>query len=306
MNEFSIIEKYFAPLGRDGFKDDAAVLQIPSGHELVVTSDTLNEGVHFWEGEDAAFIARKALRVNLSDLAAMGADPFCYQLNIAYPQKPTERWLQKFTDALAADQKEFDIFCSGGDTTSINGPLSLSISITALGLVPRGKAVKRSGAKDGDVAVLTGPIGDAWIGLEVLRGNIKPAHPERYLNAYRAPVPQIKIAANVRTHAHAGADISDGLIADLGHICKASNIGAMIELAKIPFSPHALELASAQQLITGGDDYQLVLAVPPAQLSALDFPHHVIGRFEAGRQGVVVMDKDGQPLSFSSAGWQHF
>ena len=111
-NEFSIIEKYFTPLGKDGFKDDAAVLHIPACHELVVTSDTLNEGTHFWVGEEPAFIAHKALRVNLSDLAAMGADPFCYQLNIAYPQKPSEEWLEKFTDALAADQKEFDIFCS--------------------------------------------------------------------------------------------------------------------------------------------------------------------------------------------------
>ncbi len=308
MNEFSIIEKYFAPLGRDGFKDDAAVLEIPAGHELVVTSDTLNEGTHFWPNEAPEFIAHKALRVNLSDLAAMGAEPLCYQLNIAYPQKPSAEWLTQFTSALAADQKEFGIFCSGGDTTSINGPLSLSI--TALGLVPTGKAVKRSGAKEGDAVVLTGSIGDALIGLEILRGHIA-SNESSFLKAYRKPIPQTAIAAQVRSHAHAGADISDGLIADLGHICTASNLGAVLELDKIPFSREAQQLINAklikpEQLLTGGDDYQLVLAVPQAALGSLPFPHHVIGRFEAGAAGVQIMDKNGKALSFSSAGWQHF
>lgn len=303
-NEFSIIEKYFTPLGKDGFKDDAAVLHIPAGHELVVTSDTLNEGTHFWVGEEPAFIAHKALRVNLSDLAAMGADPFCYQLNIAYPQKPSEEWLEKFTDALAADQKEFDIFCSGGDTTSVNGPLS--ISITALGLVPTGTAVKRSGSKAGDAVVVTGNIGDAFIGLEILRGNLNPENPEPFLNAYKKPYPETKVAAQIRAHAHAAADVSDGLLADLGHICAASGLSATIELDKIPFSSEAFDLATPEQLLTGGDDYCLVLAVAPEKLPKLGFAHHVIGHFTAGQGGVKVLDKNGKFLSFSASGWQHF
>ena len=301
MNEFDIIAKYFAPLGKDGFKDDAAVLQIPAGHELVVTSDTLNEGTHFWVGEAPEFIAHKALRVNLSDLAAMGAEPFCYQLNIAYPQKSDAAWLEKFTSALAADQKEFGIFCSGGDTTSINGPLS--ISITALGLVPAGKAVKRSGAKAGDTIVLSGPVGDAWIGLEVLRGNLKLENPEAFLNAYRKPMPQTKIAASVRAYAHAAADVSDGLIADFMHIAAASNLAAVIEVERIPVSPEALKFAKLEDLVSGGDDYQLVLAVPPENLAHLDFPHHIIGRFEAGE---VALRFEGQKLALKQTGWSHF
>lgn len=301
MNEFDIIAKFFAPLGKDGFKDDAAVLQIPPGHELVVTSDTLNEGTHFWVNEAAEFIAHKALRVNLSDLAAMGAEPLCYQLNIAYPQKPEALWLEKFTDALAADQKEFGIFCSGGDTTSINGPLS--ISIAALGLVPSGRAVKRSGAKAGDAVVLTGPVGDAWIGLEILRGHIKPENPQPFLEACRKPVPQTKIAASVRAYANAAADVSDGLIADLMHIAKASNLAAVIEADKIPVSPEAAKLAKLEDLVSGGDDYQLVLAVPPDNLAALDFPHHVIGRFEAGPP---TLHFEGPALALKQTGWSHF
>lgn len=304
MNEFEIIEKYFAPLGLDGFMDDAAVIEIPDGFDLVVTSDTLNEGTHFWVGEDAAFIAHKALRVNLSDLASMGADPLCYQLNIAYPEKPSAEWLEKFTGALGADQKEFGLYCSGGDTTSINGPLS--ISITALGLVPKGQAVRRGGAKAGDAVVLTGPIGGAWIGLEILRGHLSPENPAPFLAACRVPVPQIKIVSAIRAHAHAVADISDGLLADLGHICAASGVGADIVLADIPFAPGALSLAEAEKLLTGGDDYQLVLAVPPESLSQLGFEHHVIGQFVQGAADVRVMDKDGKILSFCASGWQHF
>jgi thiamine-monophosphate kinase len=304
MHEFDMIEQYFAPLGKDGFKDDAAVLQIPARHELVVTSDTLNEGTHFWIGEEPAFIAHKALRVNLSDLAAMGADPFCYQLNIAYPKKPSEDWLRKFTGALAADQKEFGIFCSGGDTTSING--SLSISITALGLAPTGSAVKRSGAQAGDAVVVTGSIGDAFIGLEILRGNLKSENPAPFLNAYKKPYPATKIAVHLRAHAHAAADISDGLLADLGHICAASCLSAVIELDKIPFSCEAFDLATPEQLLTGGDDYRLVLAMAPEDLPKLVFPHFVIGHFAAGEGGVKVLDKNGKSLSFSASGWQHF
>lgn len=304
MNEFSIIAQYFAPLGRDGFKDDAAVIGVPPGRELVVTSDTLNEGTHFWPGEAPEFIAHKALRVNLSDLAAMGADPLCYQLNIAYPRRPSAEWLAAFTAALAADQAEFGIYCSGGDTTSINGPLS--ISITAIGTVLEGQAVRRSGAKAGDAVVLSGPVGAAWLGLEILRGHIAPDDPALFLDAYRRPVPQTRIAPSVRRFAGAAADVSDGLIADLGHICSASGVRAVIRAADIPLPNGAGVLAPLEKLLSGGDDYQLVMAVAPERLSQLDFPHFVIGRFEAGEPGVHVVDEQRRALPFASAGWQHF
>lgn len=309
MNEFEIIEKYFAPLSRDGLKDDTAVLKIPPGHDLIVTSDTLNEGTHFPVGEAPEFIAHKALRVNLSDLAAAGAAPLAYQLNIAFPQRPSPEWLEKFTGALAADQREFGIFCSGGDTTSINGPLS--ISITAMGLVPAGEGLRRSGARPDDAVVLTGPVGDAFIGLEIVRGKLNPAEREAFLRAYRKPEPQIKIAPSVRKFARAAADISDGLLADLGHICEASGLSAIVDLEKIPFSAGARRLlaegaVTAGQLLSGGDDYQLVLAVAPENLPHLSFSHHVIGRFASGEPRVAVLDESGGDVSFSEHGWQHF
>ena len=192
MNEFEMIERYCVPLtrghaGTDALRDDAAVLGIPSDRELIVTSDTLNEGVHFPEGEDPAFIAHKSLRVNLSDLAAMGADPLSYSLNVAFPEKPAESWLSTFSKALQEDNTRFDIFCAGGDTTSIKGGY-LSISVTAFGTVPKGTAVRRSGAKAGDVLLVTGPVGDAVLGLKALRGGLETAYPCA-VERYRMPQP---------------------------------------------------------------------------------------------------------------------
>ncbi|MCC6597731.1 MAG: thiamine-phosphate kinase [Alphaproteobacteria bacterium] len=309
MNEFEIIEKYFAPLSRDGLRDDTAVLKIPPGFDLIVTSDTLNEGVHFPLGEAPEFIAHKALRVNLSDLAAAGARPLSYQLNLAFVQKPDCGWLEKFTGVLAADQALFDIYCSGGDTTSIKG--GFSVSITALGLVPSGQALGRGGAKAGDAVVLSGPVGDALIGLEALRGNIITPHADFFALAYRKPLPRLALAEGLRRYAHAAVDISDGLIADLGHVCRASAVTAEIELAKIPFSAQASLLlesgaVSVEALLTGGDDYQLALAVPPENIGFLDFEHYVIGRFVSGSPKVEVLDAGGEVLSFKKGGWQHF
>lgn len=309
MNEFEIIEKYFAPLSRDGLQDDTAALEIPPGHDLVVTSDTLNEGTHFPVGEAPEFIAHKALRVNLSDLAAAAASPLAYQLNLAFPAKPAPEWLEKFTGALAADQREFGIFCSGGDTTSIAGPLS--VSITALGLAPHGTRLRRSGARHGDAVVLTGTVGDAFIGLEIIKRRLETQNPEPFLDAYRKPEPQTKIASAIRGLTRAAADVSDGLLADLGHICKASNLEAILEFDKIPFSAGVRRLieegaVEAGRLLAGGDDYRLVLAVPPESLPRLGFPHHVIGRFSQGSPRVAVLDGAGEEMPFPARGWQHF
>lgn len=312
MNEFGIIENFFKPLsqGHDELQDDAAVLEIPQGHELVVTSDTLNEGIHFPEGEAPENIAHKALRVNLSDLAAMGAKPLSYQLNIAFPTKPSEEWLQSFTNALLEDQKTYGIFCSGGDTTSIKGD-HLSISITALGLVPKGKALRRSGAKDGDKIIVTGFIGDAYLGLKALRENLDFP---KAIQRYKKPEPRICEIQEIIPYINAAADISDGFLADAQHIAKASKLGMNIDTSTIKFSGEvetaiAQNIMTKKQAITGGDDYELILAVSPEHtkevlkyLEDQNLKPFIAGDFR-GRTGKFTrneaeIDKD--------SGWTHF
>ena len=270
MSEIEIIEDYFARLtmgheGTDGLKDDAAVLDIPDGHELVVTSDTLNEGVHFLEGESPENIAYKALRVNLSDLAAMAATPLCYQLNIAFPEEPKDQWLKAFGDALYDDNKAFNVYCSGGDTTGIKGD-RLSISITAIGTVPKGKAVRRSGVQKGDVIIITGPLGDAALGLKVLQEGLDQEPYKHAVERYHVPEPRLGIEDITRKYVNAAADISDGVMIDLMRIHRASGFGADVDLAKIEFSDEVCKaidnkVMSIEEAIKGGDDYELILAV---------------------------------------------
>jgi thiamine-monophosphate kinase len=313
MNEFETIQKYFRPLteGRDALQDDAAVLTIPAGYELVVTSDTLNSGTHFVENTSPENIAHKSLRVNLSDLAAMGAKPLAYQLNIAFPKKPDESWLSSFTGALLNDQKKFEIYCSGGDTTSIFGPLS--ISITAMGIVPTGQALRRSGAKPGDHIILTGPVGDASIGLRVLQGQIKTADDNYFINAAFQPMPRTAHIKILREFCSAAIDISDGLLADLGHMAVASGCGAEIAVQPDMFSAQAQKTGiRAAQLLTGGDDYELLLAARPekspallAELGAQGLFPTKIGTFTIGQE-VAVRDEAGQPVLPEKRGWTHF
>ena len=333
MNEFDVIARYFAPLCENELDDDAAVLSVPEGCELVVTTDTLNAGTHFLEGATPADIAHKALRVNLSDLVAMGAEPFRYQLAIAFPTPPDEAWLAEFTKALAEDQDTFGISCSGGDTTSIFGPLS--ISITAMGLVPAGKAVKRSGARAGDVIALSGPVGDALIGLKTLQDH-NDRHceeadadeaiqqsglprsfqslamtelGEHFISHYYHPQPRLDLISLMREYAHAAVDISDGLLADLGHIAEASGLAAVVELEKIAFSEPAQRLldqgsVTAEELLSGGDDYELLLAM--SEEDAARFPNvQIIGRFEEG-SGVQLLDQQGKNVALKHTGWSHF
>ncbi len=320
MNEFEMIQSYFRPLTMNraeagGLKDDAAILDIPQGYELVISSDTLNEGVHFVRGESAANIAHKALRVNLSDMAAMGANPYCYQLNLAFSDFPDEAWAKEFSAALLADNQEFGIFCSGGDTTVTEGPLLVSMTIT--GLVLKNNAVKRSGAKDGDLLVVSGTIGDAAIGVKVLLGLLKLADPAPFLKACHTPMPRTPISHAVSRFANAGIDISDGFIADIGHVSSASGLAARVELDKIPLSAAArgvleTKKVKIEQLLTGGDDYELALAVPHENFEAFQkeaaergVQLSVVGVFEQG-QGVRVFDGAGKVLAFDRAGWTHF
>lgn len=305
MNEFDIIGRYFAPLSLDGLINDAAVLDIPSGHQLVVSSDTLNAGTHFLKDANPADIAHKALRVNLSDLAAMGATPLAYQLNIAYPEKPAKAWLQAFTGALAEDQQKFGIVCSGGDTTRIQG--ALSISITVMGTVEAGQALIRTGAQPGDVIVLTGPIGDAWIGLKMLQEVIQVPDDDQayFIDRYHRPAP---VFIKNTKHIQAAIDISDGFLADLMHICEGSGVTAHVDARCIPFSDQALRLldggtVTLENLLTGGDDYQLILAVPEDKAAQYGT---IVGRFSQGEPCVHVLDRQGEKVDLKHTGWSHF
>lgn len=322
MNEFEMIERYFLPLtcrhaGTAGLRDDAAVLGIPDGHELVVTSDTLNEKVHFLAGEKPDNIARKALRVNLSDLAAMGATPLCYQLNIAFPQKPEEAWLAAFSKALQEDNEAYGVFCSGGDTTSIKGDC-LSVSITAMGIVPKGMAVRRNGAQDGDYIVLTGAVGDASLGLKVLQEGLDVQDYAHAVSRHQVPCPRMSIEEIVRQYAHAAADISDGLLADCMHIANASGLGAEIDLDKMVFSEgvqRALDgkIIMLEDVLKGGDDYELILAVSPKILPLMicslqknGLNPLVIGSFKELNLGLSLLNTLTLCLSDESLGWKHF
>lgn len=323
MNEFSVIEKYFKALtmghaGTAGLLDDAAVLSITEGHELVVTSDTLNEGVHFLDGELPENVARKALRVNLSDLASMGATPLCYQLNIAFPNKPEEEWLADFSAALLLDNKRYDIFCSGGDTTSIKGG-KLSVSITAMGVVPKGRAVRRTGAKVGDTIVITGGVGDAALGLKLLMaGDMSEPSYQAAIDRYLLPDPRVGMEALLQEYVNASADISDGLFADCMHIAKASSLGVEIDFGALKFSKAVIEAVengaiSMEEAARGGDDYELILAVSSDKLEVLlgelgkyHLNPMVIGSFTESTLKLYINGTGSYRIDVISQGWQHF
>ena len=247
--EFDLIETYFKPLAKGapgalGLADDAAVLTPTGGHDLVVTQDMLVEGVHFRDTDPAGRVAQKALRVNLSDLAAMGATPVAYLLSLALPAAVDDAWVAAAAAGLAADQAEFGVHLIGGDTVSTPGPLTLSI--TALGQTPNGLALRRSGARPGDLVMVSGMIGDACLGLDVLEGGdtTAPGAPgapgaDYLVDRYQLPSPRLSLGLALRGLATAAIDISDGLVADLGHLCGASGVGAAVDLGRVPVSPAA-------------------------------------------------------------------
>ncbi|NBX03887.1 MAG: thiamine-phosphate kinase [Alphaproteobacteria bacterium] len=304
--EFDIIQTIFAPLAR-GFSgslnltDDAALIDVPAGHQLVATKDALVAGVHFFESDDAALIAKKALRTNLSDLASMGAEPLCYLLAIMLPKDAPTPWLQRFADGLLQDQTEFGIHLAGGDTVATPGPLSLSI--TALGLVPTGAALRRNGAKIGDDVYVSGTLGDSALGLAAINsGSDEPYLTQRYL----LPQPRVSLGVSLRGAASACLDISDGLVQDLGHICAASNVGADIVAEKIPLSPAAQKLPDAlTAALSGGDDYELLFTASPENASKIPTGCTRIGKITAG-EGVRMLDASGNPIEISHKGFSHF
>jgi thiamine-monophosphate kinase len=326
--EFELIARYFAPLARGfpgafGLLDDAAVIAPPPGHELVAKTDAIVVGVHFLHDDPPDIIARKALRVNLSDLAAKGAVPRAYMLDIMLPKTVTEEWIAAFARGLAEDQNEYGVHLIGGDTDSTPGPLT--IAIMAFGDVATGRMLRRGGARAGDTVFVTGTIGDAALGLTVQRGslaNLDTNAAHVLVDRYRLPRPRVTLGPLLIGIANAALDVSDGLLADLGHLCEASELTAVIEAPLVPLSTAvravlATNAGHITTVLTGGDDYEILFTAPPeavnelAELSrTLDVPITAIGRMRSPsiekRRQITVLDESGEPLIFDRSGWTHF
>lgn len=321
--EFEIIARYFAPLaagvpGAYGLTDDAAFLDVPAGQELVAKTDSVVAGVHFMPDDPPDSIARKVLRRNLSDLAAKGAVPRWYLLDAAFPKDIGDRWIARFANGLAHDQAEFDVHLVGGDTKATPG--RATFAVTLLGLVAAGRGLHRHGARAGDEIYVTGTIGDAALGLHARHGALKflKSGPRAYLlGRYRLPQPRVAAGPQLRGVATATIDISDGLVADLGHVCETSRVAAVIEENLLPLSAAAKAvLARRPKLIAdvlgGGDDYEILFTAPPSAMQTIArvadasrVPMTRIGRITEGA-GVTVLDPGGRRRKLARTGWMHF
>jgi thiamine-monophosphate kinase len=306
-SEDELITRFFAPLAGEGglaLKDDAALLHPASGHDLVLTVDGIAAGVHFLPDDPPASIAHKALAVNLSDLAAKGADPVGFLLTLALPQDWTEAWLTSFAQGLGQAAEAFRCPLLGGDTVRANGPLWLSV--TALGQVPAGRMVPRGGARPGDRLCVTGTIGDAALGLALRRGE-RPAwasdlareHQDFLIDRYLHPRARVAVAEALREHASAAMDVSDGLAGDLAKMMRVSEATATVELEAIPVSAAVRAALEADSgliglLVTGGDDYEILCAVPEERLAPFLAAAALAG-VEAAAIG-IVQDGEGLPV----------
>lgn len=328
--EFAIIERYFAPLalgepGALGLRDDAALVELVAGQTLVVTTDAIVAGIHFTADADAEQVAAKLLGVNLSDLAAMGARPRAYLLVAALPQawQPAELqvWLERFAGRLAADQARYGLRLLGGDTVATPGPLSLTM--TAIGTVDAGRAVRRSTAEVGDCVYVSGTVGDAALGLLDQTGgldHLDATHRRFLADRLQVPRPRLELGARLFGLASAAADVSDGLVADLERICAASGVDAAIDVDRVPLSPAGTaaiggDSARLAVALSGGDDYELVFTAPGATDAALaniadelGVPITRIGRISpsAGGDRHVFATRGGAPFELQASGWQHF
>ncbi len=322
MTEDDLIARFFAPLAGPaglGLKDDAACLTPPPGCDLVVTVDALVAGVHFFPDDPPASIAVKALAVNLSDLAAKGADPVAYLLTLALPGEPDEGLLAAFAAGLEKAAEPTGIRLIGGDTVRTPGPLT--VSVTAFGSVPSGLMVPRTGARAGDIIAVTGTIGDAALGLRLRRdpdtaARMKSADAAFLLDRYLHPRPRSALAPHLRTVVDAAMDVSDGLVGDCAKMLRVSGVTGVIDLGHIPFSKAAESLVAEsswfESAVTGGDDYELLLAMPPENWDALrdaarslGIPIAAIGRVEAG-DAPLRLSRKGDPVSLSRASYSHF
>lgn len=323
--EFETIARYFAPLaagapGAFGLQNDAAVFSVSAGCEAVVTVDAMIAEIHFLADDPPDHVARKLLRVNLSDLAAMGARPLGYVMTTAFPKEIDAPWLERFVAGLAADQKTFGLSLLGGDTVSTPGPMALTL--TAIGEVEAGRGLTRSGARPGDHIYVSGTIGDGVLGLLALKGklpDLSEADRTALAERYHLPRPRLALGQALvqRGLATAALDVSDGLVGDLGHITAASGIGARVEAAAVPLSPAARRALDADPsllstLLTGGDDYEILFTVAPAQAGDIaDLAQG--GGLDLTRVGIMVeetgvatLDARGDRLPLRQHGWQHF
>ncbi|MCB9968638.1 MAG: thiamine-phosphate kinase [Geminicoccaceae bacterium] len=317
MGEFDVIDRLLKPLAKGfpgalGLADDAALVDVPDGRSLVIAKDAIVEGVHFLADDPPEAVAAKLLRVNLSDLAAMGATPLAYLTVIARPKSLDDAWLEGFVAGLAADQKNFGLHLIGGDLVSTPGPLLLSCTI--LGLVPEGRALTRKGARAGDHIWVSGTLGDAALGLRVLKGLAATEDEAFYLvERYRRPQPRTALGPRLVGLAHAAIDVSDGLVADLTHILDESAAAATVDADALPLSPVAHGMPGCHDAaLVGGDDYELLFTAPDAATPAIEalagelgVALTRIGRIAAG-QGLTVTDGEGRKIALDGLGWRHF
>jgi thiamine-monophosphate kinase len=321
------IIRVLAPLaqgfaGAFGLQDDCALITPTRGTELVLKIDPVAEGVHFLPDDAPEDIAWKALAVNVSDLAAKAARPLGYLMALSFPEAPSAAWLSRFAAGLAEAQACFGCHLIGGDTDRRPGPLTITISI--VGEVERGRMVRRGAARAGDAVLVSGTLGDAALGLALRKEPtlaaiwaLTPAEAAHLRGRYARPEPRLALAGALRDHASAAMDISDGLAKDLARLCAASGCAARVRLADVPLSPAAAKALAAdpslaQRILAGGDDYEILATLPAARAPA--FPAAAatsgiavaqIGLMEAGA-GIVIEDLSGQPLALDRTGWDHF
>ena len=319
-SEFSIIGKYFAPLAGEGafnLRDDAAEIIPTEGMSLVITQDAIAEGIHFFSNDAPDMIAKKALRVNLSDLAAKGAVPKYISLALGLAKSWNEEWIADFAFGLKEDCKTFDVELTGGDTF-VSGD-GFVISITAIGEMPKGSYISRLGASEEDVVYVTGSIGDGALGLLARRQNIGTLNVDEneYLKTrYLLPQPRVEFAKVIREFATASMDISDGLVGDLEKLCQASNVSASVEIKNIPLSKAIKKAVQSESkfletALTGGDDYEILVTIKPQHtaefeeaVSRLPFTVMRIGTISSG-QGVKMFDTSGQVIEFEKSSYDH-
>ncbi len=323
--EERLIARYFRPLatvpGALGLADDAAVIEPPPGGDLVVTTDGVIAGVHFFSSDPPGSVARKVLRMNLSDLAAKGAKPMGFVISIALPAGTDDAFLAAFAAGLGEDASRYGCALYGGDTDRTPGPLS--VSITAFGTVPHGRMVRRSTAQAGDRVIITGTIGDAALGVKLRRDRglakswrLDDAAAAELEQRYLLPQPRNALAEAVLRHANAAMDVSDGLAGDLGKLCRASSVAAEIDVARVPLSAAARAALAAdpaliETVLTGGDDYEIVLTLAPEKFAALRAAAQAagiavaeIGEVRAG-EGARFMHH-GKALAFTQPSYSHF
>ena len=320
--EDRLIARHFQPIathpGALGLADDAAFIKPPPGCDLVLKTDAIIGGVHFFAEDAARDVARKALRVNLSDLAAKGASPLGFLLSLALPKEIGDDWLSLFAEGLRDDAVQFGCPLFGGDTDRTPGPITVSIAM--FGSVPEGTMVRRAGAQAGDLVFVSGSIGDASLGLALRKGapwKLGDAQRQHLLSRYLLPQPRNALSEAVRTHASAAMDVSDGLVGDFTKLARASQVAAEIEVARVPLSDAAKAALAAdpamlETALTGGDDYEIVCTVPAAKAESFraaakvaNVPVTEIGEIKAG-EGVRFVDSHGRALAFKRASFSHF